>query len=35
LEQRGISRQELCELATAAFALVIQRSQDQRTVHSV
>lgn len=34
LEQRSISRQELCELAIAAFALIIHHSQSQRAVHS-
>ncbi|GCE09826.1 TetR/AcrR family transcriptional regulator [Dictyobacter aurantiacus] len=35
LEQRSISRQELCELAVAAFALVSQHSQDQQAFHAV
>ncbi|GLV53543.1 TetR family transcriptional regulator [Dictyobacter sp. S3.2.2.5] len=35
LEQHSISREELCELAVSAFALVMQHSQSLRTFHTV
>lgn len=35
LEQRSISRQELCQLAMTAFTLVVHNSQGQQTFHTI
>ncbi|GHO88487.1 TetR/AcrR family transcriptional regulator [Dictyobacter formicarum] len=35
LEQRSISRQELCQLAMAAFTLVVHHAQGQQNFHAV